>query len=139
MSSNFVPGTGFLPRRPLSQTSLTTRFRWGLAFGAHKPAKISQHKVFSPDSLKSLLCCCEKNAVWNLAQNCRLWIIYFSGRGNLFTASLQINIRYIKQVNKIKQPNNRKPGNRTGTAGTEPTRTEPQLNRIVFCAAVPAS
>ena len=31
-------------------------FSWGLALGAHKPAKISQHKAnFSPDSLKSLL------------------------------------------------------------------------------------
>jgi len=29
---------------------------WGLDFGAHKTAKISQHKVnFSPDSLKSLI------------------------------------------------------------------------------------
>ena len=31
-------------------------FSWGLALGAHKPAKISQHKVnFSPDSLKILI------------------------------------------------------------------------------------
>ena len=31
-------------------------FRWGLALGAHKPAKIAQHKLnFSPDSLKILI------------------------------------------------------------------------------------
>ena len=34
----------------------TARFSWGLALGAYKPAKISQHKVnFSPDSLKTLI------------------------------------------------------------------------------------